>query len=99
MPDADVRTVVNRVRHGVVGAGDPRDEIAAALSRYAGIEAMTIVPDDPAALDAAMVDGRLLGEVAPSSAARRAIRELAIEVIDEPQRRRRKLFATLRGGA
>jgi Flp pilus assembly CpaE family ATPase len=59
---------------------------------------MTIVPDDPAALDAAMVDGRLLSEVAPGSAARCAIRELAIELVGEPKRRRRHVFPALRSG-
>lgn len=99
MPELELLTVVNRVRRGVVGAGDPREEIATALSRYAGITTMTVIPDDRAALDAAMVDGRLLCEVAPGSAARKAIRDVAIQLVDEPKRRRRGVLAALRGDA
>jgi Flp pilus assembly CpaE family ATPase len=97
LPHGELLTVINRVRRGVVGAGDPREEIAAALSRYAAITSIASIPDDAAAFDAAMVDGRLLCEVAPGSPARKAIRDLAVRIIDEPKRRRRGVLAALRG--
>jgi Flp pilus assembly CpaE family ATPase len=89
-------TVVNRLRRGVVGPGDPRREIASALDRYAGIADILVVPDDRQAIDAGLAAGRTLSEVAPKSPARAAIRELALRIVgDEPQpgrplRRRRR---------
>jgi MinD-like ATPase involved in chromosome partitioning or flagellar assembly len=77
-------TVVNRLRPGVVGRGDPRRQVAAALSRYAGIGDIRVVPDDREALDAAIAAGRTLAEVAPKSPARLAIRDLAAHLVREP---------------
>jgi MinD-like ATPase involved in chromosome partitioning or flagellar assembly len=85
-------TVVNRLRKRVVGPGDPRREIAGALERYAGVSTLHVIPDDPDALDAAVAAGRSLVESAPSSAARRAIRELAGSLIGRrPPTSRRRL--------
>jgi Flp pilus assembly CpaE family ATPase len=84
-------TVVNRLRKGVVGPGDPRREIAGALERYAGVAAMHVIPDDPAALDAALAAGRSLAETAPGSPARKALRDLAASLVGRrtaPARRR-----------
>ena len=85
-------TVANRVRRGVVGPGDPRREVAVALERYAGITDVLMVPDDPAAIDAALASGRTLAEASPGSPARAAIRTLAAQVagVPEPVRRRRR---------
>jgi MinD-like ATPase involved in chromosome partitioning or flagellar assembly len=77
-------TVVNRLRDTVVGPGDARRQVRRALDRYAGITDMHVVPDDRAGLDSAVAAGRTLAEVAPKSAARLAIRELARSVIGEP---------------
>ncbi len=90
-------TVVNRVRRGAIGPGDPQPEIAAALERYAGITTAVMVPDDPAATDAALAEGRLLCEVAPKSAVRHAIRGLAARLIDAPAASRRGILTALRG--
>ena len=49
--------VVNRVRATVV-PGEPQREIAAALQRWAGIEASAYLPAAPAVLDTAMRTGR-----------------------------------------
>ena len=59
-------TVVNRVRAAAVGGGDPQAEIAAALSRYAGVTDVRFVPMDLDAYDAAIATGRTLVEVAPA---------------------------------
>ena len=85
-------TVANRVRRGVVGPGDPRREVAVALERYAGITDVLMVPDDPAAIDAALASGRTLAEASPGSPVRAAIRTLAAQVagVPEPVRRRRR---------
>jgi Flp pilus assembly CpaE family ATPase len=84
-------TVVNRLRRGVVGPGDPRREVAAALERYAGVSAIHVIPDDGEAVDAALAAGRVLAEAAPSSPAREAILALAARVsgiTTSPARRR-----------
>ena len=70
-------TVINRVRRASVGRGDPAQQIALALGRYADIDDAIMIPDDPALADVAVASGRTWCEVAPSSPARLAIRDLA----------------------
>ena len=90
LPTATVRTVVNRVRPGVVGGGDAAAEIRAALARFAGITEADIIPMDVAAFDAAVAAGRTLTEVARSSTARIALRELAASLVNVPAPKRRR---------
>lgn len=90
-PDTPVRVVVTKVRRGVVGP-DPERQLAAALARYAAVSDPVLVPYDRAGLDAALLAGRALGEVASSSPARLAIAGLAAELTGRarpPQRHRR----------
>jgi Flp pilus assembly CpaE family ATPase len=84
-------TVVNRLRRGVVGTGDPHREVCAALERYSGVTDVHVVPDDGGAVDAALAAGRTLAEVAPGSPARVAIRALAARLADVPEPTRRRL--------
>lgn len=77
--------VVNRVRPGVAGPR-PGEAIAEALARYAGIIDPHLVPDDPSALDAALLDARLLHEIVPGSAVRRALTGLAGRVSGGPRK-------------
>lgn len=93
VPGCAPLTVVNRVRAAVVGGGDARAQIGAALARFAGVENVRFVPDDPAAFDAAVATGRTLLEAAPASAARAALRALAAEIgqVPSPSARRRLL--------
>lgn len=83
------RVVVNKIRSSAVG-GDPERRVKDALQRFAGVADPWFVPDDRAALDAAMLAGRALGEVAAGSAARRAIAGLAGALVglETPTRRR-----------
>ncbi|MGN6472216.1 MAG: MinD/ParA family ATP-binding protein [Mycobacteriales bacterium] len=88
-------TVINRVRRTAVGRGEPSQQIAVALGRYADIRDAVMVPDDPATADAALASGRTWSEVAPSSAARLALRELARRMMGDSapaQSRRRRLL-------
>lgn len=71
--------VVNRVRPGPVGP-DPAARISAALARFAGVTPAELVPDDPVAVDTALLHGRALREVRPGSAARAAFARLAAQV-------------------
>ena len=77
-----VRVVVTKVRDSAVGA-KAQARVRSALERYAGVSDVLLVPDDRPALDAAMLVGRSLTEQAPSSPARRALAELAAELIRE----------------
>jgi MinD-like ATPase involved in chromosome partitioning or flagellar assembly len=83
-------TVVNRLRRGVVGPGDPRREVASALERYAGVTSIQVVPDDAEALDAAVAAGKTLADVAPHAPARQAIRGLAARLVGAPDPARRR---------
>ena len=87
VPGVDVHVVVNRVRPQVVGM-DPERQVRAALERYAGVLRATLVPEDRAAVDAAMLRGQTLAEVAPKSAARQAVARLAGELLGVSQQRR-----------
>jgi Flp pilus assembly CpaE family ATPase len=71
--------VVNRLRGSVVG-GDARREVARALVRHVGVEPVALVPYDLAAFDAAQAAGQLVRDIAPTSPARLAVRELAARI-------------------
>jgi MinD-like ATPase involved in chromosome partitioning or flagellar assembly len=92
-PGPSPLVVVNRVR-GIVVPGDPKREIGAALSRYAGLTDVLYLPADGKAVDRALGLGRTLAEVAPDSALRQALLELARRVAGvpaaPPQRARRR---------
>ncbi|WP_202613642.1 AAA family ATPase [Ornithinimicrobium cerasi] len=77
--DAPRVVVVNRVRPGPVGP-DPGRRITEALERFAGVSPAELVPDDRDAVDAALLQGRVLREVRPSSPARAAMVRLADRV-------------------
>lgn len=55
--------VVNKVRASVAGSR-PGEAIGQALARYAGVTAVHLLAWDPTGCDAAVLGGRLLGEVA-----------------------------------
>lgn len=71
--------VVNRVRDSAVGRRADA-QVRDALARYAGVDDVHLVPDDPAGLDAALLAGRVLAECAPASPARAAFSGLADRV-------------------
>ncbi|MFI9487454.1 hypothetical protein ACIG47_13785 [Promicromonospora sp. NPDC052451] len=71
--------VVNRVRDAAVGRR-AETQVRDALARYAGVDDVHLVPDDPGGLDAALLAGRVLAECAPASPARTAFLGLADRV-------------------
>ncbi|GAA4745213.1 P-loop NTPase [Modestobacter marinus] len=91
LPDVEPVVVVNQLRRGPV-PGDARQEIAGALSRFAGCEVRTFLPADRRATDAALAAGRTLAEVAPTSSLRAGLRTLASQLsgVAEPSGRRRR---------
>ncbi|MFC8800349.1 CpaE family protein [Promicromonospora sp. NPDC057138] len=68
--------VVNRLRDAAVGRR-AESQVRDALARYAGVDDVHVVPDDPSGLDAALLAGRVLAECAPGSPARAAFVGLA----------------------
>jgi MinD-like ATPase involved in chromosome partitioning or flagellar assembly len=72
--------VVNRVRASVAGPR-PARAVREALARYAGVNDVQVVPEDGAAFDAAVRDGRTVREVAAGSAGHRALVELTEHVV------------------
>ncbi|WP_307858184.1 AAA family ATPase [Cellulomonas fulva] len=83
--DAPRRVVVNRVRASVAGP-NPGRAVARALERYAGVTDAVLVPEDPASLDAALLEARTLREIAPGSPVRRALEPLVAHVADAGRR-------------
>ncbi|MFE5294690.1 CpaE family protein [Isoptericola sp. NPDC056618] len=80
VPVAGERVVVaNRVRASTVGSR-PEAAVRDALARYAGVDAVHLVPDDAAGLDAALLAGRTLAEEAPGSPVTAAFEALAERV-------------------
>jgi MinD-like ATPase involved in chromosome partitioning or flagellar assembly len=75
--------VLNRVRAGAV-PGNVREELTAALDRFAGRTPAALLPADPRGVDAAIATGRLLREAAPGSPLRGAVAELAAAVAGVP---------------
>jgi len=83
VPDPGNRpVVVNRVRPG--RRSDPHDEVVAFLRRWAGVTDVTQVPADWVAVERALRTGSTLAEVAPDSALRLAIAELARRIAGAP---------------
>ena len=84
LPAVEPVVVVNQLRRGPV-PGDARQEIAAALGRFAGREVRAFLPADRRATDAALAAGRTLAEVAASSPLRTGLRSLAAELAGLPE--------------
>jgi MinD-like ATPase involved in chromosome partitioning or flagellar assembly len=78
-----ITTVINKVRPGAIGL-NPGSQVRQTLARFGGIDDPVLVPWDLAAFDAALLGGRTLLDVAPRSAARAAIRELAAQLGPPP---------------
>jgi MinD-like ATPase involved in chromosome partitioning or flagellar assembly len=93
LPGVEPVVVVNQVRRGPV-PGDPEQEIATALGRFAGRDVRAFLPADRKATDAALAAGRTLAEVAPRSPLRTGLRALAAQLSGVPEaaaeRRRRR---------
>lgn len=71
-PETPISVIMNRVRAAAVGM-NPFGQVSSALARFAGIDAPVLVPHDGQGLDAAVLAGRTLRDVAPKSPARAAM--------------------------
>lgn len=95
VPSPNPRPVVNRLRASSVGP-DPRRRVEESLARFAGLDSVVVLPDDPAATDRALLSGQTLAECAPDSPLREGIGALAATLTGvAPVRRegRRRLLA------
>jgi hypothetical protein len=75
---------VNRIRSSVIGA-NPAAQVEQTLRRFGGIEVPAFIPHDQGALDAAILAGKTLRDVAGKSAPRVAVSRLVASRI-LPQR-------------
>jgi MinD-like ATPase involved in chromosome partitioning or flagellar assembly len=80
VPSPKAVPVVNRVRAGSVGV-HPEERVREVLARFAGLDAVHLVPEDRDAVDAALLAGRSVVEHAPQSPFRRAVAELATAIV------------------
>lgn len=96
VPGVLPRVVLNRVRRSAVGP-DPEGQLTEALDRYVGLRDVVFVPEDREALDAALLQGRSLGDVAPESPALAALAGVAAGLVGRPAPHRRRRL--LRRGA
>ena len=87
--------VVNRVRASAAGPA-PHEAVQEALARFGGVTDAIVVPDDRPAADRALLQGRTLAEVAPTSAARLALEQLARRLSGESRPRTRARFGLFR---
>ena len=87
-----VTVVMNKLRASAIGL-DPAGQVRQTLSRFGSIDAPVLVPFDQPNMDAALLSGRTLAEVAPKSAARLAVQQLVrtrLLPASEPARRERR---------
>lgn len=88
------RPVVNRLRASSIGP-DPRRRVEESLARFAGLEGVVFLPEDPAAADAALLAGQTLRECCPESELRHAVAQIGARFTGRvplrPQRRQRLL--------
>ena len=80
VPGVQPHVVVNKLRSSAI-PGNAEQEIRGALSRYAGVADVIVVPADVEGLDRALAGGRTLAEAAPSSPARGAVTAMAAALL------------------
>ncbi len=82
VPSPPPVVVVNKVRASAAGPR-PGRAIQEVLGRFSGLDDVALVPDDRDACDGAMLAGRTLGEYAPNSKTRSAIREVTRRILPD----------------
>ncbi|MET4782172.1 regulator [Glaciihabitans sp. UYNi722] len=75
-----VTVVMNKIRASAIGLG-PATQVKETLQRFGGISSPVLVPHDQLALDAAILSGKTLFDVAARSSARLAIGQFVEERI------------------
>lgn len=78
-----ISVVVNRLRSVALGTG-PAGQLASTLSRFGGIEAAVLLPEDQRAVDAAVILGSCLRDHAPRGALAVALRRFVSTLLLPP---------------
>jgi Flp pilus assembly CpaE family ATPase len=81
VPEARTAVVCNRVRATAV----PEQEVRSTLRRLAAVEPVACLPWDGEAVDRALARGRPLTQVAPDAPLRRALQQLATDLVGSRQ--------------
>jgi Flp pilus assembly CpaE family ATPase len=81
IPGVTAHVVVNRMR-STLGWG--AEEVRQVVRRSSGLDVRAMLPDDPAACDRAVVQGRTVLECAPDSRLARSVLRLAGELAGVP---------------
>lgn len=79
VPEARTAVVCNRLRPSAAPATE--EEVRATLRRLAGVDPVACLPWDGPALDGALARGRPLTQAAPDAPLRRALEELAVQLV------------------
>lgn len=80
-----VVVLANRLRPGALGI-DARGQVRRTLDRFAGIDEVWFLPQDPRSADSALLTARPVAEVAPKSPLVQAIRRFVGEAVAAPRR-------------
>lgn len=86
LQDEGVTVVMNRIRSSAIGL-NAAGQVRQTLQRFGGISSPILIPYDQSALDAAILSGRTLVDVASRSAARLAISAMVADRILPPPER------------
>ncbi|WP_158716356.1 chromosome partitioning protein [Blastococcus sp. Marseille-P5729] len=89
LPACTPRVVVNKLRAGVFN-GEPTAQLEQAFQRFAGVPVAAVLPWDGKGCDTALLRGRMLAEVAPSSPLRKQLTGLAHALTGSRPARARK---------
>ncbi|MGH3507873.1 MAG: AAA family ATPase [Nocardioidaceae bacterium] len=96
LPGVAPYVVLNRSRASLGWGGD---EVREVVRRVSGVEVAAVLPDDPAACDRALVQGRAVAECAAASRVARALHRVAADLLGAPvagRRLRRRTAARAR---
>lgn len=87
--------VMNKIRAGAIGP-NPAAQVAQSLERFGGISSPVLIPHDQVSMDAAVLSGKTLLDVAAKSAPRVALRDLVASRLLPPRPRKEKPRLTRR---
>jgi MinD-like ATPase involved in chromosome partitioning or flagellar assembly len=87
-----ITAVMNKIRASAIGL-NPAAQVAQTLQRFGGIVAPVLVPHDQSALDAAVLAGKTLADVAGRSPARAALVEMVTARLLPPRQPPAKMRA------
>jgi MinD-like ATPase involved in chromosome partitioning or flagellar assembly len=79
-----ITVVMNKLRSSAIGL-NPAGQVTQTLARFGGVESAVLIPHDQQGMDAAILSGKILADVAPKSPALAAVRQLVESRIAAPR--------------